>query len=135
HDNLDSYYYYYTIITKNTYFFELQPLRLVEEIFNGLPRFCLPSQLNFVALFFKVFGPEVGNLINLCVIHIIGFIGMFLLLKKYVFQKEQILFVHLLALSFALLPIFPLWGISVLGLPLLAYSILNILKEKVEFKN
>jgi len=97
---------------------------------NGLPIGCLPS-CTLIVLLFSVFGSLAGYMVNDIVIHSVGFIGMYLLLKEY-FMKEsenQYMVVYL-SLCFALVPFESLYGISVSGQPLLMYAFLNILNKK-----
>jgi hypothetical protein len=84
HDNLDGAYFsgYMLInVPESVPYYQNGQLMMV---MNGLPRALLYSYLNVVAWLVGLLPPLTAYLINDFFIRIIGFAGMFLLLKKYV---------------------------------------------------
>lgn len=124
HDNLEGIMYFYHA-AKPENLFVLNPENPVAEVMNGLPRGCLPSGLNIVVWCFATGGPFWGYVVNYTIVHLIGFVGMYLLLKNH-FLKDNHIIALFVSLSFSLLPVFPLYGISLMGQPLLLNAFLNI---------
>ena len=131
HDNLDSYMVYYHVLAISKTVLQLHPLAHVDNIMNGIPRLSLPSGFNVINLFYYLFGTDWGYVINLFTVHLIGFFGMQTLLKKqfgFTREGDNRLMRMLISLSFALLPVFAVWGISLMGQPFLLNSFMNISK-------
>lgn len=130
-DNLDSYFVYYEILAKDTSLAFGSAETPVEQIMGGTPRGTLPSAYNVTFLLFLIFGSYWGYFINMLIVHIVGIIGMYVLLTKW--QKgEQYRHINMLiSLAFGTLPVFTIWGISVTGQPLLLHAFMClILRER-----
>lgn len=97
----------------------------VPNIMNGLPRNTMGSEFNLQVLLYWAFKPFTAYVINLTLMHMLAFLGMYLLLKRYVLKDHEALAVGV-ALAFALLPFWPYGGLSVAGQPLALYAFLNI---------
>lgn len=109
---------------------------VVNSIMNGLPRSSFVSPFYIVQWLFFLFRPFTAFVINAFIVHLIAFIGMFLLLKKhFIRSEEKIWIVFGCSLSFALLPHMPLLGLSVTGQPLLLYAFLNLRNKEKRFVN
>jgi len=106
---------------------------ITEALGGELPRHCLFPALNVLVLLLILFKPITALIINLTFIRIISFVGMFLLLKKHVFEKdkknEYLFLITGVSCCFMMLPFFTPNGISVAAHPLVAYAFLNLLKE------
>ena len=135
HDNLDSYYVYYEILSENKLLYELDPMIPVDQVMNGLPRFCFPSPFNITANLFHWFGDKWGYLINHFLVRLIGFLGMYKLLSELVFKKENSLAVTIIALGFAFLPVFSVFGLSLLGQPILFFCFYKIYKKQGNYRH
>jgi|WetSurMetagenome_2_1015567.scaffolds.fasta_scaffold00641_12 hypothetical protein len=99
----------------------------IPQIMNGIPRNVLGSEFNVIQWLFVLFDPYTVYALNLTIMHLVAFIGMYLLLKRYFFDKEEDKIILTgVSLSFALLPFWPFGGLSVSGMPLLFYAFLNI---------
>ena len=135
HDNLDSVFVYYHYLAKYGHIFTFDTNIILRPIMNGLPIFCLPSSPIIVSLFY-LFGSLAGYILNDIIIHLVGFLGMYLLLRRYFIKevKNQHIVIFL-ALCFALVPFESVYGVSVSGQPLLLYSFLNILHEKQRIRD
>lgn len=99
----------------------------IDQIMNGLPRNTFGSEFNLQVFLYWALPPFVAYATNLTLVHLIAFLGMLLLLKRYVLQEEQNVPLAVgAALAFALLPFWPYGGLSVAGQPLVLYAFLNI---------
>jgi hypothetical protein len=83
------------------------------------------NELDIVLLLNYLFEPYTSYVINQVLMRIVAFIGMYLLLNRYVFINGDKQFSVLISLLFALLPFYP-YGLGVPGLPLITYIFLNI---------
>jgi len=128
-DNLDSEIIYKIMAARKGYWLNYHAL--IPEIMNGLPRFCLSSGLNFTTLMFGLFPPFIAYLVNDFIMRWIGFIGIYLLMKNYIFRgiKGQ-WFTILFSTAYIFIPFVTIYGLTDLGQPLLLYSFLNILNKK-----
>ena len=98
----------------------------VYQVFNGLPRSSLYSAYDFSLLWFKLFGIYYGFVINKILMSVVGFMGMFYLLKQHFLPKDSsILIPAVVALLFSLLPFWS-FTMTVSGLPLALFGFLNI---------
>lgn len=97
----------------------------IPNIMNGLLRNTMGSEFNLQVLLYWAFKPFTAYVINLTLVHLLAFLGMYLLLKHYVLKDHEVLAVGV-ALAFALLPFWPYGGLSVAGQPLALYAFLNI---------
>jgi hypothetical protein len=101
---------------------------IVNFTMGGIPRDCLPSEWNVERLFYLFFNAQSAYSINYIILHIIAFLGMRLFIRKYITQEPSIL--NIVSLTFAMLPFWPSGGLSVAGLPLLTFALLNIFLSK-----
>jgi hypothetical protein len=136
HDNLDGPFNYYITLALEGKTFALNPDAKIESIMHGLPRMFFPSGFNVLAILCVVFPPYVAFLLNFILVHSIAFVGMFLVLRKHVLQSEEDLTIIIFtALAFSLIPFYTVIGLSVAGLPLVLYSILNFHKKCANWKD
>lgn len=99
----------------------------IPNIMNGLPRNTFGSELNLQVFLFWAFPPFPAYVINLVLLHLLAFLGMYLLLRTHVMKEEKYRALSVgVALAFALLPFWPYGGLSVAGQPLALYAFLNI---------
>lgn len=109
---------------------------ILPHLMNGLPRVSFPSELYFIVWLFYFFDPFVAYSINLIIIHFVTFIGARIFVRNHIADKffsnlqMKNFLVDGSALYFALLPHWPLGGLSIAGMPLLLNSFLNIYDEK-----
>ena len=134
YDFLDGDFVYRIVLAKSHTIFALDPMTPVNNVMNGLPRACLPSGLNIYQWIIFLFPNYWGFLINYVVIHLIGFIGMYLFLKNHILKEQKSLAI-LVALAFAILPIYTITGLAVIGIPLLVNAILLIQKGEGKAKH
>lgn len=103
----------------------------IPQVMNGLIRNTLGTEFNLQILLYWALPPFVAYVTNLTLVHIIAFLGMLLLLKRYVLSEKKHAAIAVgVALAFALLPYWPYGGLSVAGQPLALYAFLNIRSQR-----
>ena len=136
HDNLDSdfLYLYLLKLTKTAFDFDLKtviPNMMSGGPFTGIPRSAFRTGLNLEVLSFWWLPPYAAQVVNFATVHGIGFVGMYLLLKKHVLPEPTWAFTRVtLAFLFALVPCYIVHGASVTGQPLVLYVFLNLLQSR-----
>ena len=141
HDNLDSdfIYLYLLKITHTAFNFDLStviPNMMstgpdAPTSFAGIPRSAFRTGLNLEVLSFYLLPPYVAQVVNFAVVHGIGFLGMYLLLKRHVLTESQWAATRVaVAFLFALVPGYIVHGASVSGQPLLLFAFLNLLNSR-----
>lgn len=134
HDNLNSNVVWYKNLAESGKFFGANN-EIVPRSLSGLPRGCYPSELNFLHLFYLIFSPLIAYNLNIVVIHLVAFYGMFLLANRYFFNNKNKGFAWGIALIYALIPFWPSGGLAITGQPLLLYALLNIYNRKFNWEN
>jgi hypothetical protein len=128
HDNVDQVFVWYKVLAESGTI--IAPLdQTIPNFMGGLPRNVLvgASEFNLIVWLYTIFDPFAVYLLNIFIIHIVAFAGMFLLLKGHFLRKpEQKWLVSGIALCFALLPFWPLGQLSIAGQPLALWAFLNI---------
>jgi hypothetical protein len=123
HDNFDE--FYFSIIHNGEMFGPLNAT--IPQIMNDIPRNCFKSELNIIILLFYFFPPFTAYVLNLTIMHLIAFFGMYLLLTRHFVKSNDSIFIAIgVALAFALIPFWPEGGLSVVGMPFALYAFLNI---------
>ena len=126
HDNLDSVYVTYSVLVDSGQLFA-QGTEVVDQPLGGLPRAALPSEFDAFTWLYLVFGPFGAYLANRFIMTAAAFVGTYLLLTRHVGLDDKFPIPAIgAATCFALLPFWPFGGLSVAGLPMLAYALLNI---------
>ncbi|MDP3667443.1 MAG: DUF6044 family protein [Sediminibacterium sp.] len=101
----------------------------IENFMNGLPRKYIQSEFDFKRVFFYIlpsFWAYIGSSI---IVRIIGFIGMYLIIRDHItIQNKKIVF--LICLCFSLVPCYTIYGLSVLGQPILLWAFINLIKNE-----
>lgn len=125
-DFYDSNVIWLDLMSKSNYFFTDSYTR-IDEIME-LPRISLGSELNFISVLFCLFPPYVALVINMFLIQFVAFIGMFLLLENYVFNKvNSPVVVFLIAITFSFLAFWQPAGLGVAGMPLMLVAFFKII--------
>lgn len=129
-DNLDGEIIYKILTARKGYWLNYDAV--IPEIMNGLPRFCITSGLNFTTLMFGLFPPFIAYLVNDFIMRLIGFVGMYFLLKHHILSQnnKNNIIAFLISCGYVLIPYFTIYGLTDLGQPLLLYGFLNILKRQ-----
>lgn len=129
HDNLDLFFYALLAEAKGSYF---SLNGIIENVQNGIPSSVVFYSFSLGEILYLLFDFMVAYILNEVIIRVVAFLGMFLLLKKYVIPNEQepSAIAVGVALCFAMLPFWPLGFLSIAGQPLLLYAFLNIIKKE-----
>ncbi len=99
----------------------------VPAMMNGLPRNVFGTEFNLQVFLYWAFSPFTAYVINLILIHLLAFAGMYLLLRRHFLPRPEDQAIAIgVALLFALLPFWPYGGLSVAGQPLALYAFMNI---------
>jgi len=127
HDNLDSNLAWYEVL-KNSGQLWASLDSPIEQIMGGaLSREAFYSQFYAMVFLFMIFPGVIAYGLSQLITRIVAFIGMYLLLKKYVVKDEEAYLVQIgAALLFALTPYWPSGMLSILGMPLALFAFLNI---------
>jgi hypothetical protein len=104
----------------------------VNQLINGVNRDLLVSDLSIIYLLFLIFNAFWAYTVNVLLIKIIAFAGMYLFLKNNfnTFSQKQI---AIGAFLFSCIPFFPFFGIGIAGQPLLANTLINFFKKKANY--
>lgn len=126
HDTLDSNYVWFKVLIDSGSLFSSNS-HIVDQMMNGVPRISLQSEFDFFVLLYVIFGPYGAYLVNQFLARLIAFFGMYLLLKHHVIPGDKNSIIHYgVGLCFALIPFWPFGGLSIAGVPVVIYAILNI---------
>jgi len=131
-DFLDSEYGWLKVLKDKNLLININGDIKINNFFGGLERKYIQSEFDFKRIFFLIF-PKYWGFIYLSIFsRIIGFFGMFLLLKDYYTKIYNRI---LISISYSLIPAFTLYGISLLGLPLIYWAIMNLFKKQNKIYN
>ena len=138
HDNLDSNLGWYEVMKDNGIAFS--PLHTpVEQIMNGeFSRDTYYSEYYAMVFLCQLFPPVIAYGLSQAITHFVAFLGMYLLLKKYVMKEEHknaYLITIGVALAFSLTPYWPSGMLSILGMPLALWSMMNIKNGERNWKD
>lgn len=126
HDNLDGEFVNYVMLKNEGMLFNFNSSQIFPNLLGGIPLGTFHSEFSFIRFLFLVLPPFWAYVINLLLIRVIGFAGMYLLLEKYILKSDKKLQSAMIAMIFAFIPIYPMYGLSVLGQPLVIWIFLNI---------
>lgn len=135
-DNLDSYFIWYKVLSNYGWFLPLD--FKIPEFLDGTPRNVFHSELIFQVAIFNFLTPLKAYITVDLLGRIIGFFGMFLLLKDYILKKEaeNTLLISGLAVCYAMIPNpLTLTFLTILGQPLWLWGFLNIRKGDYKYYN
>lgn len=126
HDNLDSEFVYIKLLLESNDLLGLSQDSKIWATMNGIDRSFFRSGFNLTFLIFSLLPAFYAYVFQHMIVHIIGYVGMFVLLKRY-FLEDNDLLVFLISVCFAFLSYYHLHGISIAGQPILLFAFLNIL--------
>lgn len=119
HDQLDGELFSYLLTAR--YLFT--DVKIYPELLNGLPANGAVPPAPLFVLFYKFFAPFTAFMLSQWFINLIGFLGMFLLLRKLVGTN---LISFGISVIFMLMPFYPVYGLCIPGQPLLVYAVLQL---------
>jgi len=128
YDNLDSNVVWTKILAHSGKIFAPNDT-IIPNMMSGLPRSTYGSEFNLILWLYYFFEPQTAYIINEFLIHIIAFIGSYLLLSNYIVPKNKhfsYILIFTGTLYFATLPFWSGSGASIASLPLTTYILLDI---------
>lgn len=128
-DNLNAEFLYAHLLKISGNIFNLNQNTIIENIGVGLKLKYFHSPFILVKLPFLFFDSFNAYIINSIVTRYIGFIGLYFLIKDYLKLKST-LATYILCLSFAILPLYTIFGVTILGQPFLLWAFLNLANNK-----
>jgi hypothetical protein len=121
-------------IISNNLFFSMGEGTL--PLMDGINRDSLPftGPWEIKNIFFLLFPSYWGVVGNMLIVKFCAFIGMFVLLDRYIIKNNRIL-ILIISLLFACIPFYIDYGFSSAGIPLVVYALLNLYNRKSVFWN
>ncbi|MDO7883724.1 DUF6044 family protein [Hymenobacter cheonanensis] len=129
HDNLDTEISLVYLLTKLHLAFAYGRDVVVPEVMNGIPRNALRPGLSATVLVFSVFRnqPLVAYLVHQVLVRVLGLLAMYWLLRRYGLARPgQRGLAAAVALAWATLPLYSIYGLTVLGQPALLRAALDL---------
>ena len=125
HDNVDCDLSFKSILKTSGHLFCVNPNHEIDAIFQNFKVNYIHSAFNFSNLFYYFFSTFWAYILNGLFARIIGYTGAYCLLKNY-FSIQENRKLLLLSLMYALMPFYSIYGISIMGLPFLYLSFINL---------
>ncbi|GAA4497752.1 DUF6044 family protein [Hymenobacter ginsengisoli] len=129
HDNLDTEIPLVYLLTKLQLAFAYGRDVGVPEVMNGIPRNALRPGLSATVLVFSIFrnNPLAAYLMHQVLVRVLGLLAMYWLLRRYgLSQPGQRGLAAAVALAWATLPLYSIYGLTVLGQPALLRAALDL---------
>ncbi len=130
HDNLDSELVYLQMLKLSDNLLGWNGSSIVPNVFNGVPRSYFHSEFSFVRILFYLLPTFWAYVVNSLLVRIIGLVGLLLLTSDYISAVNKGAEVLIIATIFACLPVYTLYGVSILGQPLLLWAFLNLRENR-----
>ncbi len=124
HDELDSTIVWFKILAESGKIFAGNYEKI--PAFMNAPRVSLGNEFNVVVWLYYIFDPYWAYVLNQVIIRGIAYIGMYLLLDRYILDGKLRNYNFLISLLYTILPFWSSAGITVAGLPIVTYAFLNI---------
>lgn len=126
-DNLDSNVAWYKVLMDSGQLYGSVHANIPQIINGQLSRNAIYSEYYGIVQLFHFFPAETAYGLNQTISRFLAFLGMYLLLKKYVIKEEKQGIIRVgAALTFALTPFWANGMLSTLGMPLALWAFLNI---------
>lgn len=135
YDNLDSTVVWMKILVNSGKIFAASDA-IIPNMMSGLPRISYGSEFNIPLWFYYFFNDFTAYFLNEIIIHVVAYIGMFLLLQNYFIphrSPNRSFLIFLISISFSVIPFWSSGGLSVASQPLVLYVLLNIKSNKDTF--
>jgi hypothetical protein len=129
HDNLDTEIPLVYLLTKLHLAFAYGSDVVLPQVMNGIPRNALRPGLSVTVLVFSVFrnNPLAAYLAHQVLVRVLGLLAMYWLLRRYgLARPEQRGLAAAVALAWATLPLYSIYGLTVLGQPALLRAALDL---------
>lgn len=123
HDTLEGELVWLHILKVSGYMYSIPNEVILQNLMDGLPRNVLPSGFTAIANLCNFFDIFYGYILGQFIFKTIGYISFYLFIKRYMtlnyINEYGVVFVCLLLMS---IQFFTPFGISIMGMPLLAYG-------------
>ena len=130
HDNLEGEWIWLKILIDSHRTFGIYSWEQIPQVMKGVPRNVFPGAFSVNVFLVMLLGMYKAYIVSGLIIRVIGFTGMILLLRDYYVDDHEVkqtkYIVWLCALTFAVLPVYVPFGLSVMGQPLLFWAFLNL---------
>lgn len=127
HDNLDTEIGSPYLLNKFHVVFDYRPTTVMPSIMNGLPRNALRSGLSPTVWLFGWLSPWAAYLLHQALVRLVGLLAMYALLRRrWLPGPGRRGLAAGLALAWATLPIYSIYGLTVLGQPALLLAVLRL---------
>lgn len=139
HDTLEGELIWYHLLNTTHNLLNFSSAAVVAPVMNGLTRLAFHSGLSLTALWIHVFGTQGGYIFNYILLHGLAFAGMYLLIKRHFWANPKQASTHenistlLIAVCFAWVPFFTVFGATVAGQPWLLLAFLNLAKRRPQW--
>ncbi|WP_375437279.1 DUF6044 family protein [uncultured Hymenobacter sp.] len=115
-DNLEAEFAIPYLLVQQKVALDYRPAVVLPAVMNGLPRNAARSGLNVTVGLFELLPPWAVYLVQQALVRLLGLLGMYVLLRWYWLREpHQQAAAAGVALSWALLPLYTMYGLSVLG--------------------
>lgn len=126
-DNLDAELNIPYLLVSQKVVFNYDASAVVVPIMNGLPRNALRPGLSATVAFFEVLPPWAAYLAHQLAVRLLGLLSLYALLRRcWLPGAQHKVVLAVLALAWALLPLYSMYGLSVLGQPALLLAFLEL---------
>jgi hypothetical protein len=126
-DNMDSNIAWYKVLNNSGQLFGSIHANIPQILNGNLSRNAIYSEYYGIIELFRFFPPVIAYGLNQAISRVIGFVGMYLLLKKYIVKDEGKGIIRTgAALTFSLTPFWANGMASTLGMPLALWAMFNI---------
>lgn len=127
HDTLEGELIWFQTLIDSKLAFKTGKEVLLDMAMNGLPRDILPTALNPLTLITHLLGVYWGYVAYTFILKSIGFYGFYKLLSL---KFGHVNLIAVLSGLFISLPFYPVFGLSLMGLPLLLYAFIQLEQKK-----
>ena len=126
-DNLDAELNIPYLLVQQKVVFDYAPAATVPAIMNGLPRNALRSGLSVTVALFALWPPWATYLVQQALVRLLGLLAMYALLRRELLPTSngRVLAAGV-ALAWSMMPLYSMYGLSVLGQPALLLSFLAL---------
>jgi len=126
-DNLDAELNISYLLVRYGIVFDYDVSTVLPSIMNGLPRNALRPGLSVTAGLFTLLPPWAAYLVQQALVRLVGLLGMCALLRREVLAGNRTpMLAATLALCWAVLPLYSMYGVSILGQPALLLAFLAL---------
>lgn len=132
YDNLDSDVVYLHMMKMSQTLLPWSEAEMVPYIMNGISKDYFHSPFSLIRVFFYCLPSYWAYVLNSFVVRVIGCVGVYLLGRDYfpVTDKKRAWLLLVAVVTFGLLPIYSIYGLSTMGQPLLLWAFLNLRLKK-----